>query len=79
LTGDGVLAEGSYWEAALAGAMYGMDNLFVIVVKNMLDLAGLTAEIMPLGPVVGIWRAVGLTGCECDGRGVAELVRAVAQ
>lgn len=39
LTGDGELAEGSNWEAAMAAAKYGLDNLFVIVDKNKLQLA----------------------------------------
>ncbi|RMU26136.1 Transketolase [Pseudomonas amygdali pv. morsprunorum] len=79
LTGDGELAEGSNWEAAMAAAKYGLDNLFVIVDKNKLQLAGLTAEIMPLDPLDEKWAAFGFTVSECDGNDVGQLVTALEQ
>ncbi|MEI4908415.1 1-deoxy-D-xylulose-5-phosphate synthase N-terminal domain-containing protein, partial [Klebsiella pneumoniae] len=40
VTGDGELAEGSNWEAALVAAHYQLDNLIIINDKNNLQLAG---------------------------------------
>ena len=45
VTGDGELAEGSNWEAALVAAHYKLDNLIIINDKNNLQLAGATKEI----------------------------------
>ena len=74
LTGDGELAEGSNWEAAMCAAKYKLDNLFVIVDKNKLQLAGLTADIMPLDPLDVKWAAFGFTVSECDGNDPAQLI-----
>jgi len=74
LTGDGELAEGSNWEAAMCAAKYKLDNLFVIVDKNKLQLAGLTADIMPLDPLDRKWAAFGFTVSECDGNDPAQLI-----
>ncbi|STS89037.1 transketolase [Klebsiella variicola] len=57
ITGDGELAEGSNWEAALAAAHYGLDNLVIINDKNNLQLAGPTREIMNTDPLADKWRA----------------------
>lgn len=77
LTGDGELAEGSNWEAAMCAAKYKLDNLFVIVDKNKLQLAGLTADIMPLDPLDSKWAAFGFAVRECDGNQPAELIDAL--
>ena len=60
ITGDGELAEGSNWEAALAAAHYGLDNLVIINDKNNLQLAGPTREIMNTDPLADKWRAFGM-------------------
>ena len=75
LTGDGELGEGSNWEAALTAAKYQLDNLIVIVDHNQLQLAGRTAEILPLEPLPDKWRAFGFQVSECDGNDVAQLVQ----
>ena len=74
LTGDGELGEGSNWESALTAAKYRLDNLTVIVDHNRLQLAGPTAEILPLEPLAEKWRAFGFHVVECDGNDVAQLV-----
>ena len=37
--GDGELAEGSIWEAAMAGGTYGLDNLCAIIDRNHLQIS----------------------------------------
>src|SRR3954465_4620243 len=52
LLGDGELAEGSNWEAAMTAAHYSLDNLTAIVDHNTLQISGRTREVMsnePLG------------------------------
>lgn len=62
ITGDGELAEGSNWEAALAAAHFGLDNLIIINDKNGLQLAGLTKDIMNTDPLADKWRAFWYAG-----------------
>lgn len=44
--GDGELAEGSVWEAVMAGHQYHLDNLCAVVDRNRLQISGNTEEIM---------------------------------
>ncbi len=46
LLGDGELAEGSNWEAALAAAHYKLDNLTAILDHNTLQITGHTRDVM---------------------------------
>ncbi len=44
--GDGELAEGSIWEAAMAASHYHLDNLCAVVDRNQLQISGNTEMIM---------------------------------
>lgn len=44
--GDGELAEGSIWEAAMAAGHYRLDNLCAVVDRNGLQISGNTEEVM---------------------------------
>ncbi|WP_174848984.1 transketolase [Yersinia artesiana] len=74
LTGDGELAEGSNWEAALVAAHYQLDNLIIINDKNKLQLAGTTKSIMNTDPLADKWRAFGLQVTECQGNDMQSVV-----
>lgn len=74
LTGDGELAEGSNWEAALVAAHYQLDNLVIINDKNKLQLAGTTKSIMNTDPLADKWRAFGLQVTECRGNDMQSVV-----
>ncbi|HBC8635936.1 TPA: transketolase [Escherichia coli] len=74
ITGDGELAEGSNWEAALAAAHYGLDNLVIINDKNNLQLARPTREIMNTDPLAEKWLAFGMQVTECQGNDMASVV-----
>ena len=77
VTGDGELAEGSNWEAALVAAHYGLDNLVIINDKNKLQLAGHTRDIMNTDPLPEKWRAFGLEVTECNGNDMAAVVETI--
>ncbi len=77
VTGDGELAEGSNWEAALVAAHYNLDNLIIINDKNKLQLAGPTEEIMKTDPLDEKWEAFGLNVTQCDGNDMASVVLAL--
>ncbi|MGE4801816.1 transketolase [Yersinia hibernica] len=74
LTGDGELAEGSNWEAALVAAHYQLDNLIIINDKNKLQLAGTTKSIMNTDPLADKWQAFGLQVTECIGNDMQSVV-----
>ncbi len=74
LTGDGELAEGSNWEAALVAAHYGLDNLIIINDKNKLQLAGFTKDIMKTDPLDEKWKAFGMQVTECEGNDIQSVV-----
>jgi transketolase len=59
LLGDGELAEGSNWEAALAAAHYDLDNLTAIIDHNTLQITGHTRDVMSNEPLDEKWRAFG--------------------
>ncbi|HRY50551.1 MAG TPA: transketolase [Candidatus Paceibacterota bacterium] len=77
LLGDGELAEGSNWEAALAAAHYRLDNLVAILDHNKLQITGPTREIMCNEPLEDKWRAFGWTVRCVNGHDYAELTRAL--
>jgi transketolase len=77
LLGDGELAEGSNWEAALAAAHYRLDNLVAILDHNTLQITGSTREVMCNEPLEDKWRAFGWTVRCVNGHDYDELTRAL--
>ena len=78
LVGDGELQEGSNWEAAMAAAHFGLDNLTVIVDRNGLQQGAETEATNALEPLLDKWRAFGWSALEADGHDVAALSEALA-
>jgi transketolase len=78
LLGDGELAEGSNWEAALAAAHYKLDNLVAILDHNTLQITGHTRDVMSNEPVDEKFRAFGWTVRAVNGHDYAELTKALA-
>ncbi|MBB6732318.1 transketolase [Cohnella zeiphila] len=76
LMGDGEQAEGSVWEAAMAGAHYKLDNLVGIVDRNRLQISGSTEEVMGLDPLDEKWASFGWHVVTVDGNDVDALVSA---
>lgn len=67
LMGDGELAEGSIWEAAMAAPNYKLDNLTAIIDRNTLQISGNTEKVMALEPLADRWQAFGWSVEEIDG------------
>jgi transketolase len=76
LTGDGELQEGSNWEAIMAAAHYGLDNLCVIVDRNGIQQGAPTDSIMRVEPLADRFRAFGWAVREVDGHDCAALLAA---
>ena len=77
LLGDGEIAEGSNWEAALAGAHYRLDNLVAILDHNTLQITGRTRDVMSNEPLDEKWRAFGWEVRTVDGHDYAALTAAL--
>ena len=77
LLGDGELAEGSNWEAALAAAHYKLDNLVAILDHNTLQITGHTRDVMSNEPVDEKFRAFGWHVRTVNGHDYAELTKAL--
>ena len=75
LLGDGELAEGSNWEAAMTAAHYRLDNLIAIVDRNGLQITGSTEDVCQLSPLDEKFEAFGFAVRRCDGNDVGELLR----
>ncbi len=73
MMGDGELAEGSVWEAAMAAAHYGLDHLVGIVDRNMLQISGTTEEVMRLENLAEKWEAFGWKVAEIDGNRIEDI------
>lgn len=73
--GDGEQGEGSVWEAAMAAAHYGLDNLYAIIDRNGLQISGTTEQVMRLENLADKWRAFGWEVSETDGHDMDALVR----
>ena len=78
LLGDGELAEGSNWEAAMAAAHYKLDNLTAIIDCNTLQITGRTADVMSNEPLADKFAAFGWAVREVDGHDFGALTDALS-
>lgn len=79
LLGDGEVAEGSVWEAAHAGARYGLDNLCAIVDVNGLGQAGPTQWQHDMEAYASRWRAFEWHTIVVDGHDVTAILAALEE
>jgi transketolase len=77
LLGDGELAEGSNWEAAMAAAHHKLDNLTAILDHNTLQITGHTKDVMSNEPLDEKWRAFGWEVRSVNGHDIAALTAAL--
>ena len=77
--GDGELAEGQVWEAAMAAAKWKLDNLCAFVDVNGLQIDGTTDEVMPLEPLDKKFEAFGWHVIKIDGHNLAEIKKALSE
>lgn len=72
--GDGELAEGSVWEAAMAGHQYKLDNLCAVVDRNRLQISGNTEDVMGHDDLHERFRSFGWHVIDiADGNSIEEL------
>ena len=75
--GDGEMAEGQVWEAAMAAYNFHLDNLVVVLDNNGLGSQGFWKDRYDYGDIAAKWRAFGWHVQECDGHDPAALAEAL--
>lgn len=73
LLGDGELAEGSNWEAAMMAAHYKLDNLVAILDHNTLQISGRNRDVCSPYPIDEKFEAFGWSVISIDGNSIPEL------
>ena len=79
ICGDGELAEGQIWEAAMAAAKWKLDNLCIFVDVNGLQIDGPTAQVMPTEPLDAKFAAFGWEVLKIDGHDMQAILDALAK
>jgi len=75
--GDGELAEGQLWEAAMAASRYRLDSITGIVDRNRIQATGPTQEIFDIPDIPEKWRAFGWNASCVDGHDVGAVLDAL--
>lgn len=76
--GDGELAEGSVWEAAMSASQYGLDNLCAVVDRNRLQISGCTEDVMHQDSQQERWAAFGWNVVTVNGHDYEAIAKAFA-
>ena len=74
--GDGEIAEGQVWEAAMSAAKYDLDNLCAMVDVNGLQIDGATKDVMPSEPLDKKFEAFNWNVIKVNGHDFAALLEA---
>jgi len=77
MMGDGELAEGQIWEAAIAAAHRKLNNLVAIVDLNKIQAMGLTADRMQIDDLLERFASFGWHTIQIDGHKIAEICEAL--
>jgi len=79
LMGDGEQDVGQTWEAAMAAAKYGLDNLTAIIDRNGIQQEGRTEDVMPLEPLAEKWEAFNWHVLNIDGHDFRQILSAIEE
>lgn len=77
LCGDGELAEGQNWEAAMSASAFKADNLVAIVDNNTLQANGPIVDRFDTNPLIPKWESFGWNVIEIDGHNMEEILTAL--
>ena len=79
LLGDGEIAEGQVWEAAMAASAFHADNLVAIVDRNRLQANGRVKDRMDSGDIIAKFLGFQWNVIEIDGHNMKEILTALDQ
>jgi len=77
IMGDGELAEGQLWEAAMAAYRFRIDNLTGFVDRNRMQATGPTAEVFEIPFIEEKWKSFGWNVITIDGHDLAAIIQAL--
>ncbi len=77
IVGDGEMAEGQIWEAAMAAAAFKLDRLVAILDRNGLQATGAIDQRFNTNPLPEKWRAFGWYVMEIDGHDMSAILNAL--
>lgn len=76
--GDGELAEGSVWEAAMSATQFNLDNLCAVIDRNHLQISGNTEDVMHQDSLQQRWAAFGWNVVTVNGHDYKAIAKAFA-
>lgn len=76
--GDGELAEGSVWEAAMSASQFNLDNLCAVIDRNHLQISGNTEDVMHQDSLQQRWAAFGWNVITVNGHNYKAIAKAFA-
>jgi transketolase len=79
LLGDGELAEGQLWEAAMAASRFQLDSITAILDRNRIQATGPTREIFDIPNIEDKWRAFGWNVLGVNGHDVGAVLDGLGQ
>ncbi|MCL2092885.1 MAG: transketolase [Treponema sp.] len=77
IMGDGEQAEGQLWEASMAAAAYGLDNMTAFIDWNKVQGMAPTEEILPIPNLEEKWRAFGWEVFTAGGHNIEDIIAAI--
>lgn len=77
VVGDGELAEGQIWEAAMAGAAFEADNLCAIIDWNGIQATDTTENVFPVRDLKEKWASFGWHVIVTDGHDMEQVLNAL--
>jgi transketolase len=79
IMGDGELAEGQLWEAAMAAARFGLDRITGIIDRNGIQATGPTREVFDIPNLQDKWKAFGWHVLSVNGHDMEAVLQTLAQ
>lgn len=77
IMGDGEIAEGQVWEAAMSSSHYKLNNVIAFIDFNGLQIDGKVTEVMNVTPIKEKFEAFGWNVVEIDGHSFEEIQNGV--
>jgi transketolase len=77
IVGDGELAEGQLWEAAMAAYRFRIDNLTAVVDHNRIQASGPTSEVFEIPYIEQKWKSFGWNVIAIDGHDLTAIIGAL--
>ena len=77
IMGDGELAEGQLWEAAMAARRFGLDRITGIVDRNGIQATGPTREVFEIPDLEAKWKAFGWNVLTANGHDIQAVLDAL--